>query len=256
MRWGPRSVPSPRRRRRIVVVHVGRRMSRGVFRALEVEHDIFEAQGLRRGLALLRAQTGRVDLVVVMGMTQASGTPYVAGVTLLTDIFRHWPWIPVLVFAHPGPYTGLRADVLMSGVRAVLPHPAPGPTLKRAIRGILSRAPRRDPRHGATAMKRVRAFLDEHDDSRCRLPDLARRAGLSRSYFSTRFHAVVGMSLREYRRTRRLARAHHLMMTTTLSLAAVAAEAGFYDLPHFDKAFRGRLGMTPREFRGPLAARR
>ena len=231
-------------------------MSRGVFRALEVEHDIFEAQGLRRGLALLRAQTGRVDLVVVMGLTQASGTPYVAGVTLLTDIFRYWPWIPVLVFAHPGPHTGLRADVLMSGVRAVLPHPAPGPTLKRAIRGILSRAPRRDPRHGATAMKRVRAFLDEHDDSRCRLPDLARRAGLSRSYFSTRFHAVLGMSLREYRRTRRLARAHHLMMTTTLSLAAVAAEAGFYDLPHFDKAFRGRLGMTPREFRGPLAARR
>jgi AraC-like DNA-binding protein len=256
MLWGPRSVPSPRSRRRIVVVHVGRRMSRGVFRALEVEHDIFEAQGLRRGLALLRAQTGRVDLVVVMGLTQASGTPYVAGVSLLTDIFRHWPWIPVLVFAHPGPHTGLRADVLMSGVRAVLPHPAPGPTLKRAIRGILSRAPRRDPRHGATAMKRVRAFLDEHDDSRCRLPDLARRAGLSRSYFSTRFHAVLGMSLREYRRTRRLARAHHLMMTTTLSLAAVAAEAGFYDLPHFDKAFRGRLGMTPREFRGPLAARR
>jgi AraC-like DNA-binding protein len=239
-----------------VVVHVGRPMSRGVFRALEVEHDVLEAQGLRRGLALLRAQTGRVDLVVVMGLTQASGTPYVAGVSLLTDIFRHWPWIPVLVFAHPGPHTGLRADVLMSGVRAVLPHPAPGPTLKRAIRGILSRAPRRDPRHGATAMKRVRAFLDEHDDSRCRLPDLARRAGLSRSYFSTRFHAVHGMSLREYRRTRRLARAHHLMMTTTLSLAAVAAEAGFYDLPHFDKAFRGRLGMTPREFRGPLAARR
>lgn len=224
-------------------------MSRGVFRALEVEHDILEAQGLRRGLALLRAQTGRVDLVVVMGLTHARGTPYVAGVTLLTDIFRHWPWIPVLVFAHPGPHTGLRADVLMSGVRAVLPHPAPGPTLKRVIRGILSRAPRRDPRPGAPAMKRVRAFLDEHDDSRCRLPDLARRAGLSRSYFSTRFHAVHGMSLREYRRTLRLARAHHLMMTTTLSLAAIAAEAGFYDLPHFDKAFRGRLGMTPREFR-------
>ncbi len=200
-------------------------MSRGIFRALGVEHDILEAQGLRRGLALLRDQTRRVDLVIVMGLTQAGGTPYV----------------------------GLRADVLLSGVRAVLPHPASGPTLKRAVRGILSRAPSRDPRPGATAMKRVRTFLDEHDDSRCRLPDLARRAGLSRSYFSTRFHAVVGMPLREYRRTRRLARAHHLMMTTTLSLAAIAAEAGFYDLPHFDKAFRGRLGMTPQEFRGPLA---
>ena len=228
-------------------------MPRGVFRALDVEHDILEAAGLRRGLALLRAQTGRVDLVIVMGLTQAGGTPYAAGVTLLTDIFKHWPWIPVLVFAHPGPGTELRADVLLSGVRAVLPHPASGPTLKRAIRQILSRAPTRDPQNGATAMKRVRAFLDDHDDSRYRLADLAQRAGLSRSYFSTRFHAVLGMSLREYRRTRRLARAHHLMMTTSLSLAAIAAEAGFYDLPHFDKAFRGRLGMTPQEFRGPLA---
>lgn len=239
-----------------MVVHVARRTARGVFRALEGEHDILEARGPRRGLALLRDQTGRVDLVIVMGFTQTGGTAYSSGVTLLTDIFKHWPWIPVLVFAHPGPETGLRADVLLSGVRAVLPHPASGPTLKRAIRQILGHAPRRDPRNGAGAMKRVRAFLDGNDDSRYTLADLARRAGLSRSYFSTRFHAVVGMSLREYRQTRRLARAHHLMKTTTLSLAAIAAEAGFYDLPHFDKAFRRRLGMTPKEFRRPLAARR
>jgi len=230
-------------------------MPRGIFRALDVEHDILEAQGLSRGLALLRAQTGRVDLVIVMGLTQTGERPYAAGVSLLTDIFKLWPWIPVLVLAQPGAGTGLRADALLSGVRAVLPHPASGPTLKRAIRQILSRAPGRDPRSGAAAMKRVRALLDDGDDPRHTLADLARRAGLSRSYFSTRFHAVVGMTLREYRRTRRLARAHHLMKTTTLSLAAIAAEAGFYDLPHFDKAFRGRLGLTPREFRRPLAAR-
>ena len=145
-------------------------------------------------------------LVIVMGLTQAGGRPYAAGVTLLTDIFKHWPWIPVLVFAHPGPGTGLRADVLLSGVRAVFPHPASGPTLKRAIRQILSRAPTRDPQNGAMAMKRVRAFLDDHDDSRYSLADLAQRAGLSRSYFSTRFHAVLGMSLRESRRTPRSSR--------------------------------------------------
>lgn len=231
-------------------------MPRRAFRALEVEHDILEVQGLRRGLALLRSQTGRADLVIVMGLTQARGTPYAAGVTLLTDIFKHWPWIPVLVFAHPGPGTGLRADVLLSGVRAVLPHPASGPVLTRAIRQVLNRAPTRNPHNGAMVMKRVRAFLDDHDDARHSLADLAKRVGMSRSYFSTRFHAVVGMSLREYRRTRRLARAHQLMMTTKLSLAAIAAEAGFYDLPHFDKAFRGRLGMTPKEFRRPFAAQR
>src|SRR5258708_11848333 len=106
------------------------------------------------------------------------------------------------------------------------------------------------------AMTRVRAFLDDHDDSRYSLADLAQRAGLSRSYFSTRFHAVLGMSLREYRRTPRLARAHHLMMTTSLSLAAIAAEAGFYDLPPLGQAFRGPPGMAPKGFPRALPARR
>jgi transcriptional regulator GlxA family with amidase domain len=46
----------------------------------------------------------------------------------------------------------------------------------------------------------------------------------------------------------RLARAHELL-STSLSLTVIALECGFYDLPHLDKAFRSRLGMSPQEFR-------
>ena len=64
------------------------------------------------------------------------------------------------------------------------------------------------------------------------------------------------MPLREYVRTVRLERAHRLLLTTSLSLSAISAEAGFYDLPHLDKASRHRLGMTPRDFRRRHAGRR
>src|SRR6266850_407053 len=43
--------------------------------------------------------------------------------------------------------------------------------------------------------------------------------------------------------------AHQLMLNSTLSLTTIAVEAGYYDLPHFDKAFRRQIGLSPREYR-------
>jgi transcriptional regulator GlxA family with amidase domain len=33
------------------------------------------------------------------------------------------------------------------------------------------------------------------------------------------------------------------------SLTDIAIETGFYDLPHFDKVFRRRIGLSPWEYR-------
>ena len=74
-------------------------------------------------------------------------------------------------------------------------------------------------------------------------------AAMSPSYFSHVFHAVIGMPLRDCLREIQLKRAHELLVGSALSLTTIAVDAGFYDLPHFDKAFRQRLGMTPQEFR-------
>jgi AraC family transcriptional activator of mtrCDE len=74
-------------------------------------------------------------------------------------------------------------------------------------------------------------------------------AAMSRSHFSRTFHAVAGISLRDYARDLRLRRAHDLLVGSQLSLTAVAVESGFYDLPHLDKAFRQHLGMSPKTFR-------
>ena len=98
-------------------------------------------------------------------------------------------------------------------------------------------------------MKRIGDFLGEHAGESFTLTELARMASMSRSHFSRMFHTILGMPLREYIRSLRLEHAHHLLVSTPASLTAIAAETGFYDLPHFDKAFRQRVGMTPQGFR-------
>lgn len=100
-------------------------------------------------------------------------------------------------------------------------------------------------------IRRVLAILDSHADQHHALKELATLAGLSRFYFSRTFHASVGVSLREYLRGLKLKRALELVRTTRRSLTDIAVEAGFYDLPHLDKAFRQRFGRSPYQFRGP-----
>jgi AraC family transcriptional regulator len=81
-------------------------------------------------------------------------------------------------------------------------------------------------------------------------------AAMSRSHFSHTFHAVAGMPLRDYVRDLRLKEANHLLLGSGLSITAVAVEAGFYDLPHFDKSFRQRFDMSPNDFRRRYGLRR
>jgi AraC family transcriptional regulator len=57
------------------------------------------------------------------------------------------------------------------------------------------------------------------------------------------------MSLRAYVTSRRLRLASDLLQNSQCSITVVAVDCGFYDLPHFDKAFRKTLGVSPQEFR-------
>ena len=99
------------------------------------------------------------------------------------------------------------------------------------------------------AMRRICTFLDRHVGQSLPRADLAAMASLGPSQFSHVFHEVVGMTLKSYLQEVKLGRAQRLMRRSSMSLAEIAAEVGFYDLPHLDKAFRRRRGMTPQAFR-------
>ena len=103
--------------------------------------------------------------------------------------------------------------------------------------------------HRAERIDQVLSALREHIVDAPSLTELASTAAMSRFRLSRTFNAVVGMSMRAYIRRERVRHAEQLIRGTTRSLTMIAIDCGFYDLPHFDKAFRRELGITPLTYR-------
>ena len=81
------------------------------------------------------------------------------------------------------------------------------------------------------------------------VPGLARAAGVSHNHLTRLFRAEAGMTVIAYIRLRRMARARHLLVSSTLSIPAVAASVGIPDLQAFNKACHRELGGSPRAVR-------
>jgi AraC-like DNA-binding protein/CheY-like chemotaxis protein len=234
--------------RRILVVHDEPRMRTLVLRALAATNDVVETKEARGAITLMRS-ANHFDVVVVTCVGHEGRPRYGPRVGLIRNMFRQWPWIPVIVISRVQERARLIGEMLRSSVRLFLPSTVSAAGVRSAIRRATSRSRQGPPRAAGAGMKRIADFLGEHAGERFTLNELARMASMSRSHFSHMFHTILGMPLREYIRSLRLERAHHLLVSTPASLAAIAAETGFYDLPHFDKAFRQRVGMTPQGFR-------
>ena len=242
---------SARSRPRVLVVDDDKRMRDLVAAALLDSSDVVEATTPETALATLGAPGGAYDVVLVSCLRSRPAPHYTVGIELVREIFRRWPPVSVIVLGDPAGPERLVADVLVSGVREIIRTPFVASAVTDAIDRVVRahRVQRPSSPQNAAAIRRILDFLDEHVSDVPALSELAVMAGMSRSHFSRTFHLVVGMPLRDYVRDLRLRRAHRLLVTSKLSLTNIAVESGFYDLPHFDKAFRHRLGISPHEFR-------
>jgi AraC family transcriptional regulator len=79
---------------------------------------------------------------------------------------------------------------------------------------------------------------------------MAAAAHLSPYHFARRFKAATGLPPHHYVILRRVERAQHLLQDgDDLSLAEVAARAGFSDQSQFSHHFKRLVGVTPGQFR-------
>jgi AraC family transcriptional regulator len=121
------------------------------------------------------------------------------------------------------------------------------------IRHVL--APRRPARgrDGALPRGRLRAvveYIEEHLDASPTLEQVAAVASLSVYHFARQFKTATGLPPHQYVIVRRVERAKHLLQARTdLSLAEVAACAGFSDQSQFSQHFKRLVGVTPGQFR-------
>lgn len=93
------------------------------------------------------------------------------------------------------------------------------------------------------------AHIESHLADPLTVPGIARAAGVSHNHLTRLFRAATGDTVVTYVRRRRLERARHLLVESTLSIAAVAASVGIADLQAFNKACRRELGASPRAVR-------
>lgn len=82
--------------------------------------------------------------------------------------------------------------------------------------------------------------------------ELARKAGLSHHHLIRLFRAAIGTTPQNYIRQRRVQRARHLLVHSTLPIKAIAEEVGIPDLHLFNKTIRQALGDAPRKIRSDL----
>ncbi|HEV3082096.1 MAG TPA: AraC family transcriptional regulator [Gemmataceae bacterium] len=123
------------------------------------------------------------------------------------------------------------------------------------IRHVL--APRRPERgrDGALPRRRLRAvveYIEEHLDAGPTLEQMAAVVRLSPYHFARQFKTATGLPPHQYVILRRVERAKQLLEAGTgLSLAEVAAHAGFSDQSQFCQHFKRLAGVTPGRFRTP-----
>jgi AraC-like DNA-binding protein len=93
------------------------------------------------------------------------------------------------------------------------------------------------------------AHLGEHHAGALSMTELARVSGLSLSAFERQVKRVYGVTPSQLLTRARLDTATRLLQQTTLPVARVAAECGYFDHSAFTRVFRSVVGLTPAQFR-------
>jgi AraC family transcriptional regulator len=102
---------------------------------------------------------------------------------------------------------------------------------------------------GHPAVAAAIAYIEANLARPLTVPALARAAGVSHNHLTRLFGSETGTTVVAYIRQRRMARARHLLVSSTLSIPAVAASVGIPDLHAFNKSCHRELGGSPRSVR-------
>lgn len=98
-------------------------------------------------------------------------------------------------------------------------------------------------------------YINENYASEITPAECAASIHLSYSYFAKLFRAVMGKTFKEYLTGVRLAKAHNILVSTSLPITDVAAACGYSNLSYFISEYRKVYGKTPRETRKEISGK-
>lgn len=114
----------------------------------------------------------------------------------------------------------------------------------------------KQPNYGISFQKndiRLQAPIDyilDHYAENITLDQCAEISKMSKSHFSRQFHAVTGISFREYLIKVRIDNACELLKSIKkINMTEAAIQTGFSNSSYFAKCFKERIGMTPMAYK-------
>ncbi len=96
---------------------------------------------------------------------------------------------------------------------------------------------------------KVKQYINDHYSEQLRLDDLASMVGMSPSAFSRFFKMRTGKSLSDYLLDIRLGYAARMLVDSTKNISEICYESGFNNLSNFNRIFKSKRNITPRDFR-------
>lgn len=98
-------------------------------------------------------------------------------------------------------------------------------------------------------VRKVREYIDEHYTENLDLDTLAGLVGMSSSAFSRFFKLRTGDTVINYIIGIRLGAAARALVDSTKTISEICYACGFNNLSNFNRIFKARRGVSPREFR-------
>ena len=84
------------------------------------------------------------------------------------------------------------------------------------------------------------------------LDDVAKKIGISKSYFSHLFKDYTQMTFVDYLTKERIRLAESMFMTENKKYIDIAFECGFNSVSSFNRSFKKVKGISPREFKNAM----
>lgn len=97
--------------------------------------------------------------------------------------------------------------------------------------------------------RQILKIVEEHYNEKISIKEMAKACGFSQSHFMKFFKSTIGLPFTAYLNDYRLTMASRLLLSSEDSILTIAGDTGFDNLSYFNRIFKQRFGMTPREFR-------
>ncbi|QHW31571.1 AraC family transcriptional regulator [Paenibacillus rhizovicinus] len=109
-----------------------------------------------------------------------------------------------------------------------------------------------DPEMPAASMQELLAYIGANCSAELLAGDMAAKLGIGERQFQRSFKRATGVTFLDFVQSARIDIGCRLLLETTDKISAIAARSGYQDTKFFNRLFKKKTGVTPRQYRASL----